>query len=661
MINIINISKSFEGQQIFKNASLCIKFNGLYLLKGKNGSGKTTLLNLISKDLPLDSGEIKIDGDISSLKISNNLIDDFSVFENLKLICNNDDIIIDNLKKWNMLEFKNKIINKLSNGEKERISIIKAIISNSKYLLLDEPDSVLDDKNIDILFDVLNNLKKKKIIVVVSHKLSHLNIYDGIITIENHLLKLNVIKELNTNDKNIEKQFFNKELFCKLFFKYNIFKYILVMFISLFCTIGIIISTNYIFTPTCELVDNAYSTNNLNFIDSQSSKQDIIEKYNINSNEIFIFNKSFYLNQNNKKEYYNFLITNKSSIKINNIVYDLSNKKAIIDTQKNLQINKDYDFSTPFLNKTTLNISYKIPLSKMKTTSTIDCIISLQSINVETGFYLDNTSIFNKVNSLINNQIYDIRYSNISSKINEFTLLVNKNYYTNNFDQLFNEKIKGKSFYLNKSNIGFNFNTYFDEITIANYRLDDNLYFNYSLECSLELYNELNKSILMDSILSSSDDSFTFSKEAIVKNNLYEKKILFSINNNTADLFLSNRNNFYFYNIIIILISTIIFFSVNISFNILIKKKFTNYYNILRKKHNNYLLIFNVISLLIIYMISIIIIFSIRPLINNFLFYQIDKPLVPFNFENFTIMSLLISLIIIYFPSLFLLKIKDKR
>ena len=74
MINIINISKSYNDQQIFKNASLCIKSNGLYLLKGKNGSGKTTLLNLISKDLTIDSGELKIDGDISSLKISNNLI-----------------------------------------------------------------------------------------------------------------------------------------------------------------------------------------------------------------------------------------------------------------------------------------------------------------------------------------------------------------------------------------------------------------------------------------------------------------------------------------------------------------------------------------------------------------------------------------------------------
>ena len=165
----------------------------------------------------------------------------------------------------------------------------------------------------------------------------------------------------------------------------------------------------------------------------------------------------------------------------------------------------------------------------------------------------------------------------------------------------------------------------------------------------------------MDSILSSSEDSFIFSKESIVKNKLYEKNILFSINNNTADLFLTNRNNFYFYNIIIILTSSIIFFSVNISFNILIKNKFTNYHNILRKKHNNNLFIFNVISLLIIYTLSIIIIFSIRPLINNFLFYQIDKPLIPFNFENFTILSLLISLIIIYLPSLFLLKIKKIR
>ena len=133
MINIINVSKSYGDQQIFKNASLCIKSNGLYLLKGKNGSGKTTLLNLISKDLPLDNGEIKIDGDISSLKISNNLIDDFSVFENLKLFCDDDDTIIDNLTKWNMLEFKNKRISKLSNGEKERISIIKATIVNIYY------------------------------------------------------------------------------------------------------------------------------------------------------------------------------------------------------------------------------------------------------------------------------------------------------------------------------------------------------------------------------------------------------------------------------------------------------------------------------------------------------------------------------------------------
>ena len=162
MIKLVNLEKSFDFKVLDK-INLEFKPGNIYVLKGKSGSGKTTLLNLISG---LDSdytGSIYInDKKLKNLKkdeitnYRNNigymrqeclLYRNLTVLDNLLLIENNKDKIIDLCKKFNIDEIINKYPYEISGGERERVSLIRALLNDNKILLLDEPSANLDKDN----------------------------------------------------------------------------------------------------------------------------------------------------------------------------------------------------------------------------------------------------------------------------------------------------------------------------------------------------------------------------------------------------------------------------------------------------------------------------------------------------------------------------------
>tara|TARA_A100001037_G_scaffold203435_1_gene181960 strand:+ start:7816 stop:8535 length:720 start_codon:yes stop_codon:yes gene_type:complete len=170
-IEINNVSKSFGSNPILKACSLTIKMSERYVLLGSNGSGKTTLVKLLTTLYSPDEGEVIINGYNSSNDpekiretigyVGHNslLYGDLTGYQNLKFFSKfyqNTDFDTQFEYLTRILNFSgliNQKVAKLSHGEKKRLSIMKAMMSNPSLLIMDEPDSGLDVGSINNLTD----------------------------------------------------------------------------------------------------------------------------------------------------------------------------------------------------------------------------------------------------------------------------------------------------------------------------------------------------------------------------------------------------------------------------------------------------------------------------------------------------------------------------
>lgn len=192
MILTNNLSVKY-GHQTIDFPNLKLKQGEQVLLIGKSGSGKTTFLNLIGGLLTPHSGEVEIDGH-NIVSISNSKRDKFRgknigfIFQTPQFIQsldveNNllltqylvgayDKNHIDSLLlKVGLMNRKKAYLNELSEGEKQRISIIRALINKPKIILADEPTSALDDESCDQIIDLLKELSSENntSLIIVTH------------------------------------------------------------------------------------------------------------------------------------------------------------------------------------------------------------------------------------------------------------------------------------------------------------------------------------------------------------------------------------------------------------------------------------------------------------------------------------------------------------
>ncbi|HGM1125541.1 TPA: ATP-binding cassette domain-containing protein, partial [Clostridioides difficile] len=192
------------------------KKNNIYLLKGISGSGKTTLLNIISNFIDTYTGEVLIN-EIPIINIDkkflrnrvnyitqDNFLFSLSIKENISLY---RDIpiskIINVCKQLNIhdtiMSLPNQyetIINKngtdLSGGEKQRLCIARAMVTNPDVYLFDEVTSSIDSNNTNEILKIIEDISRNSIIVLTSHE----NLKFSIPIIEYHLLDQNLkIKE----------------------------------------------------------------------------------------------------------------------------------------------------------------------------------------------------------------------------------------------------------------------------------------------------------------------------------------------------------------------------------------------------------------------------------------------------------------------------------
>lgn len=213
-IKVENIAKVFNkhsrnANQVLKGVSFELPEKGLVAIYGKSGSGKTTLLNIIGGLDKQDGGKIYIDGECTSGKadkIRNEKIG--FIFQNyylekgytlteilrnqLKIAGFHDEEEIKRraenaLKLVDMERYKNKQGNALSGGQQQRVAIARALVKGGDIILADEPTGNLDAENTVKVMDILKEISRAKLVVIVTHEISliqkyadsHIKIVDG--------------------------------------------------------------------------------------------------------------------------------------------------------------------------------------------------------------------------------------------------------------------------------------------------------------------------------------------------------------------------------------------------------------------------------------------------------------------------------------------------
>ena len=192
LVEVNNLKKNYGLKQAVKGISFKIKDNEILGLLGPNGSGKTTTIGMMLGLLKPSSGEIIIDGK----KIENNRIEILKKINFIspyielpkKLTVKQNLIVYSKLysvsdikerieylsEKLRLNDLLNKITGELSSGQKNRVSLAKALINKPKVLLLDEPTASLDPEIGDFVRTFLENYKKEKkiSILLASHNMS---------------------------------------------------------------------------------------------------------------------------------------------------------------------------------------------------------------------------------------------------------------------------------------------------------------------------------------------------------------------------------------------------------------------------------------------------------------------------------------------------------
>jgi iron complex transport system ATP-binding protein len=237
-VTISSLSIGYDNKPIIENINLSSESNKLITIFGRNGQGKSTLLKTISGLLPSLNGQFKY-GDIDVLEISELerakilsivstsqtniggiIVKDFIAFgrfpyTNWLGINKKEDLdeITRAIKLCKIQELSDRFYNELSDGEKQKVNIARAIAQNTPLIILDEPTVHLDLINKIEVFKLLKELvdKHSKTIIISTHQIEYaLQVCNEVWLINNNKVESLYISDLINSDKLSE--MFNDDL-----------------------------------------------------------------------------------------------------------------------------------------------------------------------------------------------------------------------------------------------------------------------------------------------------------------------------------------------------------------------------------------------------------------------------------------------------------------
>ncbi|MBE6649137.1 MAG: ABC transporter ATP-binding protein/permease [Ruminococcaceae bacterium] len=218
MIRAEGVTKKYEtksGDVVgVDQINIEIKKNGLYMILGKSGCGKTTLLNVLSGLDSYDEGHIYVnDKDMACFSEDEldryrninigfifqefNLLPELTVYDNLRLVLeiqncegekeiNVKTVIEENLKRVGLEGYNQRKVFQLSGGERQRVAIARVLIKNPSIIFADEPTGNLDGHTSKAIFELLKEISKEYIVIVVTHDKEFARRYgDEVINVEN--------------------------------------------------------------------------------------------------------------------------------------------------------------------------------------------------------------------------------------------------------------------------------------------------------------------------------------------------------------------------------------------------------------------------------------------------------------------------------------------
>ncbi|MGR7839659.1 ABC transporter ATP-binding protein/permease [Finegoldia sp. P3-F-LR] len=232
-IKFENVDFSYDGiRNIINNLSFCISSNSITSFVGESGSGKSTVASLLLGINKRVSGKITYENtELFDIKESdlmknvtivsaNSYIFKGSLRDNLSMgnVDVSDDDMYTILKKVNLYDFfesENSLDTKineagsnLSGGQRQRLAIARAILKDSKVYIFDEATSNIDLESEEIIMNLINEIAKDKIVVLISHRLANVTSSEKIYVLKNgNIIEQGCHKQLISNDGLYKKMF----------------------------------------------------------------------------------------------------------------------------------------------------------------------------------------------------------------------------------------------------------------------------------------------------------------------------------------------------------------------------------------------------------------------------------------------------------------------
>ena len=203
-IQSLSLTKSFGRRLIFKEINFVWEKNGIFGISGPYGSGKSTLVKIIAGLISPTKGKIihkNSEKEIIPEKLHDHigfvapylvLYEEFSAWENLEIFAKIRGIELDEQRVKKLLEGfliynrRNDLVKTYSSGMKQRLKFVFALMHLPEVLVLDEPTSNLDEEGKKVVYDIIQDEGKNRIVIIASNEKSDLEFCDEILYLEKY-------------------------------------------------------------------------------------------------------------------------------------------------------------------------------------------------------------------------------------------------------------------------------------------------------------------------------------------------------------------------------------------------------------------------------------------------------------------------------------------